>query len=154
MQKFIQLIQECLTDVSEIMPWDMEERLQENKDVLVIDVREPNEYDMMHLKGSLNVPRGILESACEWDYEETEPELVNARDREIIVVCRSGYRSVLAAHSLQVLGYDNVCSLQTGLRGWNDYEQPLHDRQGRKVVLELADEYFTTRLRPDQHRPK
>ena len=64
------------------------------------------------------------------DYEETEPELVRARDREVIVVCRSGYRSVLAANLMLLLGYRDVASLKTGLRGWKDYEQPLVDHAG------------------------
>jgi rhodanese-related sulfurtransferase len=153
MKNFIEMIRGCLTDVREIMPWDLEERLQENPDLMILDVREPNEFDAMHIAGSLNVPRGILESACEWEYEETEPELVQAREREVVVVCRSGYRSVLAANSLQVLGYENVVSLETGLRGWKDYEQPLEDANGQPVDLDDADVYFTPRLRPDQLKP-
>lgn len=153
MQKFIDLISGCLTDVGEIMPWDLEERMDENPDLLIVDVREPDEYVAMRIPGSLNVPRGILESACEWDYEETVAELVQGRGREIVVVCRSGYRSVLAAHAMQVLGYENVVSLQTGLRGWKDYEQPLQDGSGQPVDLDDADEYFTPQIRPDQMRP-
>jgi len=153
MKNFIELIQGCLTEVREIMPWDLEERLQENPDLLILDVREPYEFDAMHIAGSLSVPRGVLESACEWEYEETVPELVQAREREIVVVCRSGYRSVLAAHSMQVLGYKDVVSLQTGLRGWKDYEQPLEDAQGRPVDLDDADLYFAPRVRPDQMKP-
>nr|WP_207144866.1 rhodanese-like domain-containing protein [Allochromatium vinosum] len=135
------------------MPWDLEERIQANPELLIVDVREPEEFAAMHIEGSINVPRGILESACEWDYEETVPELVQAREREIVVVCRSGYRSVLAAHSMNVLGYTNVVSLKTGLRGWKDYEQPLVDGEGRPVDLDDADVYFTPRLRPEQRRP-
>lgn len=153
MKKFMELIRECLTIVAEIMPWDLEARMQENPDLLIVDVREPYEFEAMHIANSVNVPRGILESACEWDYEETLPELVRARDREIVVVCRSGNRSVLAAHSLQVLGYQNVASLQTGLRGWKDYEQPLQDNLGNEVDLDDADIYFTPRVRDDQLRP-
>jgi rhodanese-related sulfurtransferase len=107
----------------------------------------------MHIAGSISVPRGILESACEWEYEETIPALVQAREREVVVVCRSGYRSVLAAHSMQVLGYQNVVSLKTGLRGWKDYEQPLVDRSGDAVDLDEADVYFSPRIRDDQMRP-
>jgi rhodanese-related sulfurtransferase len=154
MKKFLELVQNCLSDVREVMPWDLEERMQENPDLLIVDVREPYEFEAMHIAGSLNVPRGILESACEWDYEETVPELVRARDRETVVVCRSGYRSVLAAHSMQVLGYTNVVSLQTGLRGWKDYDQPLEDAEGKPVDLDDADVYFTPRLRPEQTRPQ
>lgn len=153
MKNFIELIRGCLTGVREIMPWDLTERLAQNPDLLLLDVREPAEFAAMHIEGALNVPRGILESACEWDYEETEPALVQARDREIVVVCRSGYRSVLAANSLQVLGYTSVASLQTGLRGWKDYEQPLVDADGAPVDLDDADVYFTAHLRPEQRRP-
>jgi rhodanese-related sulfurtransferase len=153
MKHFLELIKNCLNDIQEIMPWDLEERLQQNSDLLIIDVREPDEFAAMHLAGSLNVPRGILESACEWDYEETVPELALAREREIVVVCRSGYRSVLAAHSMTVLGYESVASLKTGLRGWKDYEQPLVDLAGNPVDLDDADVYFTPRLRPEQRRP-
>jgi rhodanese-related sulfurtransferase len=153
MKNFLELIKSCLTDVREIMPWDLEERIQENPDLLIVDVREPGEFDAMHIAGAINVPRGILESACEWEYEETVPDLVRAREREVVVVCRSGYRSVLAAHSMQVLGYRNVASLQTGLRGWKDYEQPLVNGAGEAVDLDDADVYFTPRLRHDQIRP-
>ncbi len=153
MKTFLDLMHSHLSDVQEIMPWDLEERLADNPDLLLLDVREPDEFAAMHIAGSINVPRGILESACEWDYEETVPELVQARAREIIVSCRSGYRSVLAAYSLNVLGYQTVVSLKTGLRGWKDYEQPLINAAGAAVDLDDADVYFTTKLRPDQQRP-
>jgi rhodanese-related sulfurtransferase len=154
MRNFLELIKDCLTEVREIMPWDMATRLAANPDLLIVDVREPYEFDAMHIAGSINVPRGILESACEWDYEETVRELVEAREREIVLVCRSGYRSILAAHSMQVLGYSNVVSLKTGIRGWKDNEQPLCDKEGASVDLDDADVYFTPVLRPDQMRPK
>lgn len=153
MQRFLELIAGCLTEVREIMPWDLEARMGENPDLLIVDVREPAEFAAMHIRGSMSVPRGILESAAEWDYEETEPELVRARAREVVVVCRSGYRSVLAAHALQVLGFKNVVSLKTGLRGWKDYDQPLVDAEGADVDLDDADEYFMVRLREDQMDP-
>jgi 3-mercaptopyruvate sulfurtransferase SseA len=54
---------------------------------------------------------------------------------------------------MQVLGFRDVVSLQTGLRGWKDYEKPLEDVDDREVDLDDADVYFTPRLRPDQMRP-
>jgi len=108
----------------------------------------------MHIKGSINVPRGILEQSCEWDYEETIPKLVCCRTQEIVVICRSGYRSVLAAFTMQLMGYTNVHSLKTGLRGWNDYELPMANMHEQAVDLETADDYFTARLRDDQKSPK
>ena len=73
------LVQACLDSesnrVNEIMPWDLTEMLEANAPLL-LDVREPDEFNMAHIRNSLCVPRGVLESACDYDYEETEPELV------------------------------------------------------------------------------
>jgi hypothetical protein len=44
--------------------------------------------------------------------------------------------------------------MKTGLRGWNDYELPLVTASGRMVPIEEADEFFSTRLRPDQIEPE
>jgi rhodanese-related sulfurtransferase len=153
MKKFMDLVNECCNSIPELMPWDLEEKLAADPDLLIVDVREPYEFDAMHIEGSLNVPRGVLESACEWDYEETEPRLVQARDREVVIVCRSGHRSLLAGANLKLLGFNQVFSLKTGLRGWKDGDQPLVDGRGHSVDLDDADEYFTPRLRPDQRRP-
>ena len=154
MRRYIDLIRDTLSGVREIMPWDLVDRLKENPEMLILDVREPFEFDAMHIRGSINVPRGILESACEWDHEETLPELVQARKREVVVVCRSGHRSMLSAFSLHVLGFENVVSLKTGLRGWNDYEEELVDSAGGAVDPDEADDFFTAKLRPDQRAPK
>jgi rhodanese-related sulfurtransferase len=153
MQKLVDLLADSLKSVKEIMPWDMEEMIEKNPNILILDVRERDEYDTMHVPGSLNVPRGIVESACEWGYEETEPELVQARDREVIIVCRSGYRSILAAHSLQLLGFKNVYSLATGLKGYNDYELPFVDIEEKLVDTEVADVFFVNKILPHQLPP-
>ncbi len=153
MNRFIGQIKHLLANVPEIMPWDLVERLQQKPETLIIDVREPDEYARMRMQHSLNIPRGILESACEWDYEETEPRLVQARDQDVIIVCRSGQRSLIAAWSLQVLGFSNVYSLKTGLRGWNDYEQPMVDANDNLVDMDEADDFFTAKLREEQRRP-
>lgn len=151
MKTYKQMVSEVAKEVSELYPWDVEAK--DNPDMLTLDIREPYEFDTMHIEQSINVPRGILEQSCEWDYEETIPELVCCRQREIIVVCRSGYRSVLAAYTMQLMGYENVHSLKTGLRGWNDYELPLVDNDGKVVDMETADEYFASKVRENQRKP-
>jgi rhodanese-related sulfurtransferase len=153
MKHFNDLIAECLPEVNEIFPWDLEEKLQQDEPPLLLDVREAHEFDALHIPGSICVPRGILESACDWEYDETVPELAAGREREIIVICRSGNRSILAAHTMQRMGFRNVASLKTGVRGWNDFEQPLIDAEEKPVDIDDADEVLATRLRADQHRP-
>ncbi|MDH5444171.1 MAG: rhodanese-like domain-containing protein [Gammaproteobacteria bacterium] len=149
MKTFTQLVDECLQHIQEIFPWDLAEKLEHDKP-MIIDVREPYEFEAMKIEGSINVPRGILESAVEFDYEETIPELAHARDKEVIVVCRSGRRSALACLVMQEMGFGNVISLKTGLRGWNEFEQPMIDKDGNEVDVDDADEYFTAKLKPEQ----
>ncbi|GMQ89139.1 MAG: rhodanese-like domain-containing protein [Gammaproteobacteria bacterium] len=154
MKSIEDFISESLKTVSELFPWDLEEELQENPDLLLLDIREPYEFDAMHIKGAINVPRGILETACDYDYEETLPELVEARERDIIVICHSGKRSVLAADVLQQMGYQKARSLKTGMRGWSDYEQEMVDGNGNPIDEDSAIDYFTPKLRPEQLRKK
>jgi rhodanese-related sulfurtransferase len=155
MKHFTDLVSDTLADITEEFPWDIEEKMQDSAEQpLILDIREADEFSAMHIEGSLHVPRGILESACEYDYEETVRELVDARNRDIIVVCRSGNRSALAAFTMQLMGYRQVSSMKTGLRGWNDYELPLVDATGNTVPIDTADEFFTTRLRPEQMSPE
>jgi rhodanese-related sulfurtransferase len=78
---------------------------------VVIDCREPNEWNLGHVPGALHIPRGILES----NIEAAVP-----RDRRILLYCASGNRSALAAESLAAMGYGDVVSLRTGFRGWVD----------------------------------
>lgn len=153
MKHFTDLIADALPEVEELFPWDLEEKLGQENDLILLDIREPYEFDALHIEGSINVPRGILESACDWDYEETVPELAAGREREIIVICRSGNRSVLAAHTMQRMGFKNVASLKTGIRGWNDFEQPLLNAAGEPVDIDDADEVLASRIRPEQQRP-
>ncbi len=152
MKTFSQLVAESAKNIDEIFPWDLDEK-KDNLPML-LDIREPYEFEAMHIKGSINVPRGILETACEYDFEETVPELVEAREKEIVVICRSGNRSVFAAEVMKMMGYKNAVSLKTGLRGWVDYELPLVDANEQEVDEDEADEYFTPRLRPEQMSPE
>ena len=108
MKRFTDLVTDCLAEITEIFPWDADEILQSGRKPLLVDIREQNEYDAMHIEGALLVPRGILESSCEYNYEDTIRELVEARERDVILVCRSGNRSVLAAYTLQLMGYSRV----------------------------------------------
>ncbi len=153
MKHFNDLIAEALPDVEELFPWDLEEKISQQTDLILLDVREPQEFAALHIQGSLNVPRGVLEQACDWDYDETVPELAAGREREVIVICRSGNRSVLAAHTMQRMGFKKVASLKTGIKGWNDFEQPMFNADGEQVDIDDADEMLATKLRPEQRRP-
>ncbi len=150
------LVQACLDSeqnrVNEIMPWDLAEML-ETKALLLLDVREPYEFNLAHIKNSLNIPRGVLESACDYEYEETEPRLVTAREQDIVVICRSGYRSVLACSNMQLMGFRSVVSLKTGIKGWNDYDQPLFDAHDDELDGDDAWVLLNQPIRKEQRAP-
>ena len=156
MKKYDELVAGAQTRVQEVMPWDLARRLEGEADAapLLLDVREPAEFAALHIPGSLNVPRGVLEQSCEWDYDETVPQLVAGRDMEIVVVCRSGKRSVLAADVMQQLGFSNVASLRLGVRGWNDAELPLEDGAGNAIDADSGDELLAPQVRPEQRKPR
>ena len=146
MKTFDQIVAETAALITEIMPWDLSEKLDQQQDLLMIDVREADEYQAMHIASSINIPRGILESASEQGYDETHPELSMARDREVVVICRSGKRSCMAAHTLQQLGFNQVISLKTGLRGWNDFDQEMVDNQSNPVEGDDAESFLASRV--------
>ena len=155
MKTFKQIVDEARQEVRELFPWDVEERIQQNKSLLVLDIREECEYAAFHIENSMLIPRGILETACEEEYEDSVPELIDSREREIIVVCRSGNRSILAAQTMQWMGYQNVVSMQTGLRGWNDYELPLINRYRETIDADTVEEmlnagFCSTLMHPDR----
>ena len=117
-------------------------------------VREPAEFASARIPGSINVPRGVLEAACEWDYDDTVPVLAASRERAVVVVCRSGLRSLLAADVMQAMGFRDVASLGTGVRGWNDFERPLVDAAAQPVDADRAERLLAASVRPDQFRPR
>lgn len=154
MKNYDQLVADALTRVSEVTPWDFGRRYRAGDVPMLLDVREPAEFAALHIPGSLNVPRGILEQSCSWDYDETVPELVAGREREILVICRSGKRSVLAADTMRQMGYRNAVSLKFGIRGWNDAELPLENTAGEAVDADAGDMLLAPRVKPEQRKPQ
>jgi rhodanese-related sulfurtransferase len=89
------------------------------------------------------------------DYAKTIPDLLNSSDRDIVSVCRSGHRSLLAGRTLKEMEFSNVRSPKTGLHGWNDYEMPMVRQDGEDPVIEAnADKYFTPQVGEDQFKLK
>ena len=155
MKKFTEFVEEARQQIDELFPWDVNEIIQQDNDTLIIDIREECEFSSHHIERSWLIPRGILETACEYDYEDSVPELVEARERDIIVICRSGNRSLLAALTMKMMGYKNAKSMKTGLRGWNDYELPLMNVDKEIVDPDKADEllnagFCSSLMHPDR----
>ncbi len=86
----------------------------------VIDVREPAEFAEGHLPGAVNIPRGMLEFQVDAHPAvnfRTDPNLSHRRE-PVILYCRTGGRSALAAEALKRLGFDRPLSLAGGWLRW------------------------------------
>lgn len=105
------LIAEARTRIKEVTPADVRRLREQRPDVAVVDVREDREWNLGHVRGAMHMSRGTLEQKI----EQTVP-----RDREVVLYCASGNRSVLAADMLRQMGYANVSSMSGGFRGWVD----------------------------------
>jgi len=93
--------------IKEIEPEHLERRLDQ---VVVLDVREADEFEQGAIPGAVFAPRGVLESSI--------ANHLPAPEREVVLYCEGGARSALAALSLQEMGYTNVWSLEGGFTRW------------------------------------
>jgi len=93
------------------------EKITQNESQFIIDVREPEEFSLGHIKGAINVPRGVLEFRADPSYPGGIPNLYD-KTAKITLYCRSGARSALAAQSLMQLGYKATTSMAGGFLAW------------------------------------
>ena len=110
MATFRELLRAARGRVRETDPAGAEALLAEGH--LLLDVREPDEYEQGAIPGSIHIPRGNLESGIE--------NRVVDRDQPIVVMCAGGVRSAFAADTLGQLGYTDVVSMDGGFNRWKD----------------------------------
>ena len=111
MPTFREMLAEAKAAVREIDPAQAEQELSADKAV-VLDVREPDEYEQGALPGAVHIPRGTLETSVEGRIPDKSSHLV--------VYCAGGTRSAFAAKTLQELGYTDVSSVIGGFNRWKD----------------------------------
>ena len=96
-----------------------------DQETLVIDIREPAEFQRGHLPGALLLPRGMLEFEIHGLVERICADRNNQpAEQEILLYCGTGGRSALAADSLAQLGYQNVKSMAGGIVAWTQAGLP------------------------------
>lgn len=111
------LVAEARKQIREISAEDAEKRIADG--AVVLDVREPDEYQAGHLPDAINIPRGILE------IKVPEHPAIEGTDTPICVCCGSGGRAALSAARLQEMGYTKVTSIAGGFKGWCDSSRPI-----------------------------
>ena len=114
-----QIVAEARKTIPEITTAQAREELDQGQAGLLLDVREPAEWEKGHIPGALLAPRGMLEWYADPTTPYAKPELTTKRDARIIVACASGGRSMLAAETLKKMGYTNVVNMAGGFNEWS-----------------------------------
>jgi rhodanese-related sulfurtransferase len=114
---FLKLVNEARPRVKEVSLEQARERLSQNPQAVLMDVREDIEWAKGHATEAVHLGKGILER----DLEEMFPDA----NREIIMYCGGGYRSVLTAEVAQRMGYRNVSSLIGGYKALVKAQWPM-----------------------------
>ncbi len=91
---------------------------KDRQDLLIVDVREPQEYAAGCIADAEPIPRGVLEPAADLAYSQHNPILAQARGRPVVLYCATGGRSAMAAATLQLMGFQEVYSLAGGYTRW------------------------------------
>jgi sulfur-carrier protein adenylyltransferase/sulfurtransferase len=115
-KSFQQIVLDALQSVPEVTVTDLQSRLQNGEQIVVIDVREPDEFARGKVPGAFTIPRGVLEMQ------------VDGRlplDATVVLYCGGGARSALACKSLADMGYEKVENLQGGWHAWMNSGLPV-----------------------------
>jgi len=145
---FRDLLKKVKSEIAEVTPEQVEERLKRGDRFSILDVRENEEVEHGIVPGARHVTRGHLESQVE--------DVLTDKDAEVVVYCAGGVRSAFATKTLEELGYSNVSSMAGGFTRWKDlgldFSMPKvldasqRDRYSRHLILPEVGEQGQIRL--------
>ncbi|MEF2144613.1 MAG: rhodanese-like domain-containing protein [Desulfovibrionaceae bacterium] len=103
-----------LAGLRQTLPWDLRGRLAAGENILLLDVRTPQEFNWFHIPGAINAPFGStgFDAVLKLHSRPGGPPL------KVVVVCMTGHRSPLVAWSLKRAGFGEVSNLTWGMAGW------------------------------------
>ena len=130
--------QQTTRQIQEIEPFEAAQEIEAG-DVVLIDTREPHEYQEAHLESGKLVPPGLLAD----EIERAAPD----KSARTILYCRSGNRSATAAEQMQELGYEDVASMAGGILAWQEQGLPVVVSEG--MTPEQRDRYSRHTLLPE-----
>jgi len=115
--KFLAIVDDARKRIKETTVDEIKKRLDRGDNFTLVDVREESEFAADHLPGAIHLGKGVIER----DIEKTVPDV----NTELVLYCGGGFRSALAADNLQKMGYQNVISMDGGVRGWREKGYPM-----------------------------
>lgn len=115
--RFLALVTEIRQSVNETDVHQIKQWLDQGRHFNLVDVREESEWAKGHIPGAVYLGRGVIERDIETRFPDP--------DTELYLYCGGGFRSVLAADTLQKMGYTKVVSMDGGYRGWSEAGYPI-----------------------------
>lgn len=116
-QRFVTLVEDALTRVEQITPGEVKQKMDDDDEFELIDVREPGEWEAAHISRAVYLGKGVIERDIH--------ELVRHTDAEMVLYDDDGHRSALAADNLKKMGYRNVKSMKGGFSSWTEGGLPI-----------------------------
>lgn len=113
---FLQAVNEAKKLIRETDVPQIKARLDRGEKFFFVDVREDDEWKAGRAKGAIHIGKGVIER----DIETKIPDKL----ADIVLYCGGGFRSALAAKSLQEMGYSKVTSMDGGMRAWREAGLP------------------------------
>jgi rhodanese-related sulfurtransferase len=121
---FLALVEEVKPRIRECGIAEVRARLEAGERFAFVDVREDDEFAVDHVRGARHIGRGVLERDIE--------ALIPDKEAPIVLYCGGGFRSALAAESLQKMGYTQVVSMDGGMRAWREAGYAIEPGNGIK----------------------
>jgi rhodanese-related sulfurtransferase len=109
---FLKLVKDAKTRIKEEDFRETKKKMDAGEKMIIVDVREDNEWARGHIPGAVHLGKGVIER----DIEKAIPD----KETPLVLYCGGGFRSALAADNLQKMGYRNVISMDGGWRGWTE----------------------------------
>lgn len=101
---------EIYKDISSV---DLNDMINNNKKIILLDVRTKDEYNVIRIPNAINIPVSDLELQID--------QLLPYKDKTVVIYCRSGKRSVYAANLLEEYGFRHLYNLKQGIIGHLNY---------------------------------
>jgi len=119
-KSFMQMAEEAMAQVDGISADEVQQRLEQDSNALLVDVRDASDIPSTGLAtGALNVSLGMLPVRADLELpEEWRDAGLQDRARRIITTCQIGPNGAIGAKLLKDMGFTNVCYLQGGMEAW------------------------------------
>ncbi len=112
-----QIVQEAKAAINEVSIAEVKKMIDNKEDIILLDVRDKEEYETEHIPGAINISRGTLELKSNL--------IIPDKTKKIIVYCGIDRRGPLATKTLNDFGYKKAINMVGGLKAWKEAGYPV-----------------------------